>query len=89
MRWYLKTQVISGTVAIQGKGRPEIFLNTKEDGSFHIINTEESRGMEFCQNQELMIEGRVKASSEGVRYLWVDRWWRLGDGKFSRTEKIS
>lgn len=89
MRWYLNTRVISGTVDIWERSRSEFLLRSSEEGSFHIINTEESRGIENYRDQQLVIEGRVKSTSEGVHYLWVDRWWKPGESQVSITKKIS
>lgn len=75
MRWYQKSTVVHGVIGKNREATNEMFLVIKDSEPFCIVNTDESRGLEKYMNHNVYIEGRVKVSSDGIQYLWVDRWW--------------
>lgn len=86
MRWYQESRVISGVIQINDRGS-ELALINQDEGRFEIINTEYSRGIEKNCGEEIFIEGRVKATASGARYLWVNRWWQ--QNRYPVAKKIS
>jgi hypothetical protein len=86
MRWYQESRVISGVIQIKDRGS-ELALINQDEGRFEIINTEHSRGIEKNCGEEICIEGRVKATASGRRYLWVNRWWQ--QNRYPVAKKIS
>lgn len=86
MRWYQESRIISGVIQMKDRGS-ELALINQDEGRFEIINTEHSRGIEKNCGEEIFIEGRVKATASGARYLWVNRWWQ--QDSYPVAKKIS
>ena len=73
MRWYNYTTKILGKVESK-KMSNQIFFDSKDHGQLNVIKTLASEGIELFNNKEILINGRIKVSSSGQKFLWVDEW---------------
>ena len=73
MRWYQHTTKIYGKVESK-KMNKQVFFNSKDHGLLSVIKTVASEGIELFNDKEIIINGRIKKSSSGQKYLWVDEW---------------